>query len=281
MKRSGVVLMAVALACPACALAAEAESAETIRVDATPARGVETSGEGGGPTVKAAEQGKSGDSVPEQAQAPATLTITTGGGNKIGDRVVALFGKTVWRLYYPDAPAIEKAANQILAADGYNVEKMTDRNGWYVQTLAIGDPVQYAPPGDGNEETKAGFERGARTIAGMALGILTGGVIFGGNIAGGPTVNNPNAKYITKDMVNSVPPGAKKILLTRVVSPIYRSQQEVLTVAYSDVSDEELRRINAGPLLEMLGLKSQPGEKHVQNSTLDDSSNRNLSGGVR
>ena len=198
------------------------------------------------------------------AQGPATITITTGGENKINNRVVALFSKTAWRLNYPDAPEIEKTANQALAADGYDVEKPVARHGWYVETVLLGDPEKYVPPADGNEESKANLERGGRFVVGLLAGILSGGRIDGGNIAGSPTINRGDAKYITKDMVNGVPPGAKKMLLTRIVNPFYRAQQEILTVAYTDISDDELRRINAVPLLEMIGMKLNGDKKDAK-----------------
>jgi hypothetical protein len=195
------------------------------------------------------------------APGPATITITTGGENKINNRVVALFSKTTWRLNYPEAPEIEKTANQALAADGYDVEKRVARYGWYVETVLLGDPEKYVPPGDGNEESKANFEKGGRFVVGLLASVLSGGRIDGGNIAGSPTLNRGDAKYITKDMVNGIPPGAKKMLLTRLVNPFYRAQQEILTIAYTDISDEDLRRINAGPMLEMIGIKLNGDKK--------------------
>jgi pyruvate/2-oxoglutarate dehydrogenase complex dihydrolipoamide acyltransferase (E2) component len=195
------------------------------------------------------------------AEVAATLTITTGGGNKINDRWIEMFRKTRWRLNYRDAPAIEMAANQALAADGYDVEARLSRQGWHVETIMLGDPEKYVPPGDGNEESKANLEKGGRFIVGLLASVLSGGRIDGGNIADSPTINSGHTKYITKDMVSGIPPGAKKILLTRIINPVYRAQQEILTVAYTDVSDDELRRINAVPMLEMIGMKPN-GDKN-------------------
>lgn len=261
MKRGfGIVLTIATLVGSSCSFASDVDAVapEAIRAESLPIPPGEASPE--------PSSAKFSDGIAVQPQTPATLTITTGGGSKITDRVVALFGKTVWRVYYPDAQGIEKEANQLLAADGYDVEKVSNRQGWYVETVALGNPDKFSPRGDGNEESKAGFERGGRVIAGFLVGILTGGAMTGGNLAGSATSNNPNAKYITRDMVANVPPGAKKILLTRVVSPVYRAQQEVLTIAYSDVTDEELRRINAGPLLEILGLKIHSEKSNATNT---------------
>ena len=218
------------------------------------------------PLLAAANQSPAtkAENGPAAELAAATLTITTGGENKINNRVVALFSMTTWRLNYPDAPEIEKTANQALAADGYDVEKRVARHGWYVETVLLGDPEKYVPPGDGNEESKANLERGGRFVVGLLAGILSGGRIDGGNIAGSRTINRGDAKYITKDMVNGVPPGAKKMLLTRIVNPFYRAQQEILTVAYTDISDDELRRINAVPLLEMIGMKLNGDKKDAK-----------------
>lgn len=46
----------------------------------------------------------------------------------------------------------------------------------------------------------------------------------------------------------------------RMSNPVYRGQQEILTVAYTDISDDELRRINAVPMLDMIGINLN-GEK--------------------
>lgn len=191
---------------------------------------------------------------------PATLTITTGGGHEIEHRFVALFSKTKWRLRYPDAPALEKVANDLLAADGYNVE-FPQRGlgmGWDVMTVAIGDPANYAPAGDGKEEAKAGIERGSRIVLGVVAGVLSGGnANVTQAVATGPTINSPNAKYLTRETLSAVPPGAKKILVTRVSNSLYRAQQEVITLAYTDISDDELRHINFEPILEMTEIKKK------------------------
>jgi hypothetical protein len=198
-------------------------------------------------------------------QTPQTITVTTGGGSKIDSRVTSIFSKTTWRVWYPDAPLLETQANEMLANEGYDVAGRSERYGWRIQTIAIGNPEQYAPPGDNNEESKANYERAGRVATGFLVGLLTLGRA-GSSIASGETVNSPNMKYITKDMVNGVPPGAKKILLTRVSNQTYRAQQEVLTVAYSDVSDDELRRLNAKYLFELLGIKLPiSGDHHASN----------------
>jgi hypothetical protein len=203
--------------------------------------------------------------APNPAQPPETITITTGGGNRISGTAHGIFSKGAWRLYYPDAPDIEKKGNEALAADGYDVEKEVHLHGWYVRTVVLGDPASYSPPAEGNEATKAEVEKAGRAVVGFFAALFTGGRLRPDNF-NGRTANNPYAKYITKDMVEGVPPGAKKMLLTRINNPlILGAQQEILTVAYTDVSDEELRRINAIPMFEMLGLKLPNGGNDAKN----------------
>lgn len=212
------------------------------------------------------------------SDAPPTITVTTGGGSKI-DRFGFLltFGKQPRRFSYPDAPALEQQVNAALQAAGYRTDTSDRSFTWKVTTVALGDPATYAPRGDGHEEAKAAFEKAGNALVGLLIGLATRSANMGSNVAGGPTIDSPNAKYITKDMVDGLPPGATKILLTRVVnaSAAARAQQEILTVAYGPISDDTLREINSKHLLDMLGIKLNPGDPHASNSaavaTGDDS----------
>ena len=197
------------------------------------------------------------------ADAPATITVTTGGGSKIADRPIALFRKTVWSLCYLDAPELQAEANRQIAAQGYDVVDSTAQSRWEVETIALGDPSQMPLRGDDKRESKAAFESGVWFVAGLIAGVATGNSNLGANVAGTSTANNPNAKYITKDMVDALPPGAKKILLTRLTNRFYRAEQEVLTVAYDEISDADLRRINAAHLFGMLGLSAPATDRRL------------------
>lgn len=194
-----------------------------------------------------------------QPIAPDTITLRTGGGDSIEKRPVDLFRKTQWRFSYPDAPPIEQSVNAVLQSAGYDVAE-GKRIGWHVQTIYLGTPEQYVPytPKKGiGAGTVERILRGAvGTVAAVAAPMPT---VFranlGASIMTGQTYQWRNATPLTDDMLEGLPLGAKRVLVTRVLNPFYRATQDVMTVAYSDVSDEELRWLNARHVFELIELK--------------------------
>jgi hypothetical protein len=71
----------------------------------------------------------------------------------------------------------------------------------------------------------------------------------------GQTLGWKNAAPLTDDMLEGLPLGAKRVLVTRVLNPFYRATQDVMTVAYSDVTDDDLRWLNVSHIFQMIELK--------------------------
>lgn len=114
-----------------------------------------------------------------------------------------------------------------------------------VQTTAIGSPDQFAPYNDARDKR----QEQVNTALGIGVFIATLGRV---DIGGGGRASDHN---ITADSLEKLPPGAKKIIVTRVDSGFSSKRnpkgefaptlsKEIFTAAYEDISDEELRVIN-------------------------------------
>lgn len=198
------------------------------------------------------------------ALVPDTITITTGGGRKIDERPVDLLRKTRWRFEYPDAPAIESLVNESLAASGYDVREDRIRRGWFVSTRALGDACSFEPPVESGEEARSAAERqeSIMSIIGTGVGMGPGPgssfakALVGSKIATTKAAIGPYYLYLSRSMLEGLPPRARKILVTLLSNSLYRAEQEIITVAYSDISDDDLRRVNARYILEMIKIKT-------------------------
>lgn len=196
------------------------------------------------------------------------ITITTGGGGKIAERDTGFLKPPKgWRMHYVANPAAADTVNQLLAAEGHDV--MSDdsvitpcQRCWIVEDVYTGPVSGYAVL-DATDETRATVNRRvAETIFAVALAAVVGagtrGHVDNVLVPGPRTERWGRSKHITMEMLEGLPPDASKMLVTRVSNPGYQARQEVLTLAYGDASDDEIRKINTRYLVGMLALKGAP-----------------------
>jgi len=208
-----------------------------------------------------AEDNSAADTASTTAQAgtviPDTITLHTGGGNKIESRFITPYHGNKWRFSYPDAPEVEKQANDKLAAEGTDISPTENGDGWYIRTVFLVTPDRYAPYSP---------KKGIRFFLPIPLPI--GLAIVGTAAAAAMTTRSAYvptatdhwgyATPLTADMLEGLPPGAKRVLVTRVLNPLTRATQDIMTVAYSDMSDEDLRWLNASFVFQLLEFKVDP-----------------------
>jgi hypothetical protein len=205
---------------------------------------------------------ESSEALPAVEPAPAMPTgmivITTGGGAGIAETSKSLFGKPSWKMTFREGQEIADKVNARLAEKGYEVESGQPGYRWRVEVDHVGDALAWTPPKQGNEMSRVSAERGGKILLAVFVGAVE--MVLTGNVSIAPSIptdrnlsNNPNIRYVTDEMLTSVPPGATKVALIRVVNEYSRGHQEVLTIGYGPVSEEELRKAAIEAMLELLG----------------------------
>jgi hypothetical protein len=205
----------------------------------------------------------------------STLTLSTNGGSKIDALVVSFPGKTRWSLFFQNSKPIESAVNSLMEQDGYDVShpmflklkdgtEIMNSNSWIIETTFLGDPRRYVVYDSSAEGQAIAQEKLTRGIGSFIIGAFEMGVLRSTphlGISHSSYLNSQhyrNAEYLTSDMLDGLPLGGRKAVVNRVYNVFHKALQEAITIAYEDISDEDLIRINGRFLVSLLKVKGAP-----------------------